>query len=67
VRRPVTFDVTFNGGAPSPMGAATYNLGFHASATIRRSDFRLDKMMWSMAVGDEVKLTIEAMFQQRKA
>ncbi len=67
VKKSVTFEVTFNGGTPSPMGAAAYDLGFHATATIKRSDFGLDKMMWSAAVGDEVKLTIEAMFQQRKA
>ena len=67
VKKSVVFDVTFNGGTPSPMGAAAYDLGFHATATIRRSDFGLDKMVWSSAVGDEVKLTIEAMFQQKKA
>ncbi|MEI9888330.1 MAG: YceI family protein [Rhizomicrobium sp.] len=67
ITKPVTFDVTFNGGTPSPMGAAAYDLGFHATAAIRRSDFGLDKMVWSAVVGDEVKLTIEAMFQQRKA
>ena len=27
VTKPVTFDVTFNGGAPSPMGGAAYLLG----------------------------------------
>lgn len=67
VKKSITFEVTFNGGTTSPMGAAAYDLGFHATATIKRSDFGLDKMMWSAAVGDEVKLTIEAMFQQRKA
>lgn len=67
VKKSVVFDVTFNGGTPSPMGAAAYDLGFHASATIKRSDFGLDKMVWSSVVGDEVKLTIEAMFQQKKA
>lgn len=66
VTKPVTFDVTFNGGTPSPMGAAAYDLGFHATTTIKRSDFGLTKMMWSSFVGDEVKLTIEAMFQQQK-
>ncbi|MEI9989744.1 MAG: YceI family protein [Rhizomicrobium sp.] len=65
VTRPVTFDVTFNGGAPSPMGPAFY-LGFHATATIKRSDFGMDKMRWNSLVGDEVKLTIEALFQKQK-
>ena len=67
VTKPVTFDVTFNGGLPAPMGRAAYDIGFHATATIKRSDFGLDKMMWSSFVGDDVKLTIEAMFQQQKA
>lgn len=66
VTKPVTFDVTFNGGLPAPMGAA-YDIGFHATATIKRSAFGLDKMMWASFVGDDVKLIIEAMFQQQKA
>jgi polyisoprenoid-binding protein YceI len=67
VTKPVTFDVTFNGGLPAPMGGAAYDIGFHATTVIKRSDFGLDKMMWSSAVGDEVKLTIEALFVQKKA
>lgn len=67
VTRPTTFDVTFNGGELAPMGAAAYDIGFHATAVIKRSDFGLDKMVWSGVVGDEVRLTIEAMFQQQKA
>ena len=67
VTKPVTFQVTYNGGVMSPMGAAAYDLGFHATAVVKRSDFGLDKMIWNSFVGDEVKLTIEAMFQQQKA
>jgi polyisoprenoid-binding protein YceI len=66
VTRPVTFDVTYNGGLKAPIGNA-YDLGFHATTTIKRSDFGLDKMMWNSFVGDDVKLTIEAMFLQQKA
>jgi polyisoprenoid-binding protein YceI len=66
VTKSVTFDVTYNGGLHAPIGNA-YDLGFHATATIRRSDFGLDKMIWASFVGDEVKLTIEAMFLQQKA
>ena len=66
VTKPVTFDVTFNGGLKAPIGNA-YDLGFHATAIIKRSDFGLDKMMWNSFVGDDVKLTIEAMFLQQKA
>jgi polyisoprenoid-binding protein YceI len=65
VTKPVTFDVTFNGGAQAPMGPG-YNLGFHAIATIKRSDFGLDKMRWTGFVGDDVKLIIEALFQKQK-
>jgi polyisoprenoid-binding protein YceI len=66
VTKPVTFDVTFNGGEPNPMGSAGYLLGFHASATIKRADFGLTSMEWSSFVGDDVKLTIEALFQKDK-
>jgi len=65
VTKPVTFEVTFNGGAASPMGPG-YNLGFHATAMIKRSDFGLDKMRWTGFVGDDVKLIIEALFQKQK-
>lgn len=65
VTKPVTFDVTYNGGLKAPIGNA-YDLGFHATAIIKRSDFGLDKMMWNSFVGDDVKLTIEAMFLQQK-
>ncbi len=65
VTKPVTFDVTFNGGAPSPMGSGYY-LGFHATTTIKRSDFGLDKMRWAGFVGDDVKLVIEGLFLKQK-
>jgi polyisoprenoid-binding protein YceI len=65
VTRPVSFAVTFNGGEPTMMGPG-YLLGFHATTTIKRSDFGLDKMRWSGFVGDEVKLTIEGLFQKQK-
>lgn len=64
VTKPVILDVTFNGGGKSPMGG-TYSLGFHAVGTIRRSDFGLDKMIWSRFVSDEVQLTIEAQFDKK--
>lgn len=66
VTKPVTFDVTFNGGLMSPMGGNGYNLGFHATTVIKRSDFGMTAMDWSNFVGDEVKLTIEALFVQQK-
>ena len=66
VTRPVTLDVTFNGGEQNPMGNG-YALGFRATATIRRSDFGLNTASWSMYVGDDVHLIIEAMFDQQKS
>jgi len=66
VTKSVTFDVTFNGGLQAPVGNA-YDIGFHATTVIKRSDFGLDKMIWNSFVGDDVKLTIEAMFLQQKA
>jgi polyisoprenoid-binding protein YceI len=66
VTKPMTFDVTFNGGLQAPIGNA-YEIGFHATATVKRSDFGLDKMMWKSFVGDDVKLIIEALFTQPKS
>jgi polyisoprenoid-binding protein YceI len=64
VTKPVILDVTFNGGAKTPLSSA-YSLGFHAVGTIRRSDFGLDRMIWSGFVSDDVQLTIEAQFNQQ--
>lgn len=66
VTKPVTFNIVFNGGASSPMGGSSYDLGFHATATIKRSDFGLNQMIWSNFVSDDVNLTIEAMFVQQR-
>ncbi len=65
ITKPVTFAVTFNGGLQSPMGGA-YDIGFHGTTTIKRSDFNMTDMVWAPVVGDDVQLTIEAMFQQSK-
>jgi polyisoprenoid-binding protein YceI len=67
VTKPVTFDVTFNGGEASPMSPTTYLLGFHATTAIKRSDFGLDKPMWSSMVGADVKLSIDVLFQKQKS
>lgn len=66
VTKAVTLDVTFNGGEQNPLGNG-YALGFRATATIRRSDFGLNTMGWSMYVSDDVHLIIEAMFDQQKS
>jgi polyisoprenoid-binding protein YceI len=66
VTKPVTLNVTFNGGVSNPTSGG-YAVGFHAETTIHRSDFGLSSMMWNSFVSDDVKLTIEAMFEQKKA
>ena len=65
VTKPVTLDVTFNGGGHNPVGDA-YALGFRATATIKRSEFGLTGMVWAPFVSDDVQLIIEAMFQHEK-
>jgi polyisoprenoid-binding protein YceI len=65
VTKPVTLDVTFNGGGQNPMNN-NYALGFHATGEVKRSDFGLTTMPWASFVGDNVELIIEAMFQKPK-
>jgi polyisoprenoid-binding protein YceI len=62
VTLPVTLDVEFNGRATSPWGAEV--IAYSAQTTINRKDFGLT---WNVvleaggvAVGDEVKISIEA-------
>jgi polyisoprenoid-binding protein YceI len=63
VTKPVTLDVTFNGGGLfAPMNA--YKTGFSARASIKRSEFGMNKFLGFL--GDEVSLIIEAEFMQAK-
>lgn len=62
VTKPVTLDVTFNGGAPHPF-SQKMTLGFSATAAMKRSEFGLDN--WLPAVGDDVALVIETEFQKQ--
>ncbi|MGH6888600.1 MAG: YceI family protein [Rhizomicrobium sp.] len=64
VTRPVILDATFNGGEQGPIGG--YSLGFRAAGTIRRSDFGLNRTIWTSFVGDDVHLIITAMFDRQK-
>ncbi len=63
VTKPVTLDATFYGAgkAPPQMGGKD-NVGFHATATIMRSEFGLG--FGVPVVGDAVKLDIAAAFQK---
>lgn len=65
ITKPVTLDVTFNGGEQSPMNN-NYALGFRATAVVKRSDYGLTTMPWASFVSDDVQLVIEAMFQKPK-
>ena len=58
--RPVTLNVTFNGGAPNPL-TGHHTLGFSASGHFSRGAFGL--MSWYPAVGREIQLHIEAEFE----
>ncbi|GAB4522625.1 MAG: YceI family protein [Parvularculaceae bacterium] len=60
--RPVTLDVTFNGGARNLL-TRRYTLGFAASGAFSRSAFGLDN--FAPAVGDQVTLEIHAEFQRQ--
>jgi polyisoprenoid-binding protein YceI len=65
VTKPVTLNATFGGTTTDPFTGAD-DIGFHATATVRRSDFGITGMVWERIVGDEVQITIEAMFQHQK-
>ena len=62
VTRPVTLDAKFMGAGPGMMPPRATNVGFEASATIKRSDFGIAYGI--PAVGDEVKLRINAAFER---
>ena len=59
VTQPVTFDVTFNGGARNLLNQK-YTVGFEVNGVIKRSDFGMTTLL--PAVGDEVELEIHAEF-----
>lgn len=61
VTRPITLDVTFNGGATNILTGG-YTLGFAASTVIDRSAFGLSTFV--PAIGREVTLEIHAEFIQ---
>lgn len=61
VTKPVTFDVTFNGGGVFGPTKA-YRVGFSARTAIKRSDFGMTTYL--QFLGDDVSLIIEAEFTQ---
>lgn len=65
ITKPVTLNVTFNGGRASPIPFAPYRLGFDGTATIHRADFGLTGYIWGGFVGDDATLAIEAEFEKQ--
>ena len=64
VTKPVTLDVTYNGGMDSAaLYAGRPAVGFSARATLKRSDFGSTR--YAAFVGDEVEIIIEAEFTRR--
>ncbi len=59
VTKPVTFDVTFNGGARNLLNQK-YTVGFEVNGMIKRSEFGMTTLL--PAVGDEVELEMHAEF-----
>lgn len=57
--KPVTLEVTFNGGSPDPL-TGDDTLGFSAKGELNRADWGLSA--WWPAVGNDVDLRIEAEF-----
>ena len=61
VTRPVTLDVTFNGGGINPLTNA-YVLGFDAKGVLKRSDFGIKNFI--PLVGDQVTLVMSCEFNR---
>ncbi len=62
ITKPVTLDVTFNGGIMHPY-AKTQAIGFSAHGYIKRSEFGLDKFI--PMITDEVEIFIETEFLKK--
>jgi polyisoprenoid-binding protein YceI len=65
VTKPVTLDAVFGGSEDDPL-KGSHAVGFRATATIKRTDFGLTGMVWEPLVGNDVNLTIEALFEHEK-
>jgi polyisoprenoid-binding protein YceI len=61
VTKPVVLDTTFSGAGKNPFNGKE-TVGFHATTTIKRSDFGLKYAL--PAIGDDVKLDISVAFEK---
>lgn len=64
ITKPVTLDVTLNGAGHNSY-ANVYDVGFSATATIKRSDWGMTTLI--PQVSDEVKLIISAEFHKKNS
>ncbi len=64
VKKPVTLDVEWQGGGKNPF-SQRYTLGFHATGTIKRSDWGMN--VYLPNIGNEVNLIIAVEFQLDEA
>lgn len=62
ITRPVTFEVVFHGAGTNPLDQS-YTVGFDAAATIRRTEFGVNKYV--QLVSNETVITISAAFEKR--
>lgn len=60
ITKPITISAKFHGAGANPM-TKKLNIGFHGTATIKRSDFGLG--LFAPAVSDDVKLGIHVAFE----
>lgn len=56
ITRPVTFAVTY-------YGSDGKGIGFHATTSIKRSDFNMTGMRFTGFISDEVRIIVDALFQ----
>lgn len=61
VTRPVSLDITFNGGAQDILRGG-YVVGFSARGAVNRDDFGIDR--FDGIIADEVRIEIEAEFEK---
>ncbi len=65
VSKPVTLDVTYNGGMESPWAPGTHKVGFSGRTVLKRSDFGMKGGL--PFVGEDVEVIIEAEFDEKKS
>ena len=57
--KPLTLDVTYEGGRTYPFGDGHYAIGISARGTVKRSEYGMNYAVQNNIVGDEIHLIIE--------